>query len=105
MEKMEILEVKKYITFFFFLPSPGACGSSWARDQTCTTAATKAASVTALDLDPWPAVPQENSTLSKLKNVWDECHSKVEMIEDGVSKYENRSVETNLKKRKKNFKK
>ena len=29
----------------------------------------------------------------------------MEMIEDGVSKYENRSVETNLKKRKKNFKK
>ena len=36
-----------------------ACGSSWGRDQTCTTAATQAAAVTTLD--PSPAIPPGNS--------------------------------------------
>ena len=35
--------------FFFFLAAPVACGGSWARDQTCATAATQAAAVTTPD--------------------------------------------------------
>ena len=35
--------------FFFFLASPAACGSSCARDQTHTTAVTRATAVTTLD--------------------------------------------------------
>ena len=39
-------------TFFFFLATPMACGSSRARDGTCATAVT---------MDPSPAVPLGNS--------------------------------------------
>lgn len=35
--------------FFFFFAVPVACGSSWANDQTCATAATRAATVTTSD--------------------------------------------------------
>ena len=32
-------------TFFFFLAAPAACGSSWARDQTCAAVAACATAV------------------------------------------------------------
>ena len=39
-----------------FLAKPMACGNSWARGQTCTTAVAWATAMT--PLDPYPAVPQ-----------------------------------------------
>ena len=38
-----------YSSFFFFLATPVACGSSQARDQTCATAMIGATAVTRLD--------------------------------------------------------
>ena len=38
-----------FFSHFFFLAAPVACGGSWARDQTCATAATQAAAVTTPD--------------------------------------------------------
>ena len=40
---------KLFYFILFFLAMPAACGSSWARDQTLTTAVTQAAAVTMLD--------------------------------------------------------
>ena len=42
-----------------FLATPTACGSSWARDRTRTTAITKSTAVT--KPDPQPTEPQGNS--------------------------------------------
>ena len=42
----------------FHLAMPTACGSSWARDQTCATAATRDTAVATADLKP--AAPQGN---------------------------------------------
>ena len=44
---------KKKKEFFYFLATPMACRRSWARDHTCTTAATM--------LDPLPTEPLGNS--------------------------------------------
>ena len=47
------------IFFSVFFAMPKACGSSWARDQTCATAVTRTAAVTMPFTQP--AVPQGNS--------------------------------------------
>ena len=39
----------KGLIFFFFLDMPMACGSSWARDQTCIAVATCATALVTLD--------------------------------------------------------
>ena len=41
--------MSNYTHFFFFWPCPMACGSFWARNQTCATAVTRATAVTMLD--------------------------------------------------------
>jgi len=49
---------------FFFLVTPVAYQNSQARDQTCAKAVTQTATVTMLD--PQPATPWENSSLTFL---------------------------------------
>ena len=51
----------------FFLAAPMACGSSWARDQTCATTVTRAIAVTMLVLNPLSnqGTPVVSSFLSK----------------------------------------
>ena len=39
----------KILALVYFLATPAACGNSWVRDWTCTTATTQAAAVTTLD--------------------------------------------------------
>ena len=43
---------------YIFLASPGPCGSSWAKDQSCATVATCV--IAAATLDPEPTVPHRN---------------------------------------------
>ena len=52
-------QISSTLEILFFLAAPVACISSWARDQTRTTAVIRAATVAILD--PEPAEPQRNS--------------------------------------------
>ena len=61
---MQDLIVIFYFFIFYLLTVPATCVNSQARDRTHTTAATRAAAVTTLN--PYLAVPQNNSFLSLL---------------------------------------
>ena len=53
-----------FIYLFNFGCAPMACGSSWAWGRTCATAVTKTTTLTTLD--PYPAMPQGNLSISFL---------------------------------------